>query len=179
MPDDPSLEILFTRRQIQARVEELGAAITADYARQNLLLVGVLKGAVPFLADLARCIDLDCAFGFVAASSYGKSVRTSGRVHLKKDLDADVAGQHVLLVDDILDTGITLSFLRQHVQERQPASVKIAVLLDKPSRRLQSLEADFVGFTIPDRFVVGYGMDYSEKFRNLPDICAFSADFQG
>jgi hypoxanthine phosphoribosyltransferase len=178
MPEPHDLQVFLSRQQIEARVAELGAEIARDYAGEPLLLLCVLKGAVVFLADLARSIPLDCSFDFVAASSYGKSVHSSGSVHLVKDTDAEIAGKHVLLVEDILDTGTTLSFLKRHIAQRNPRSVRIAALLDKPSRRSEPIEADYVGFTIPDHFVVGYGLDYAEKYRNLPDLCIANGDFQ-
>jgi hypoxanthine phosphoribosyltransferase len=180
MPPDPPqrLEVLLSRDAIRRRVEELAAQIARDYAGQSLLLLGILKGSFVFVADLARALPLDCRIDFVGASSYGASVHSSGSVHLTKDTDAAIEGQHVLLVEDILDTGNTLAFLVEHVQRRNPQSVKIAALLDKPSRRLQPVHADYVGFSIDDRFVVGYGLDHAEKYRNLPDICVIAGDFE-
>ena len=170
------LEILIDRAVIQSRVAELGAQIGRDYADAGgpLLLLGVLKGAAVFLADLARAIPLDCTFDFLAASSYGRNQHSTGSVNLLKDTDAEIAGVDVLLVEYILDTGITLNFLRDHLQLRSPRSLRIVTLLDKPARRRQPLEAHYVGFTTEDNFVVGYGMDYAEKYRNLPDICLLS-----
>jgi hypoxanthine phosphoribosyltransferase len=165
-----TLEILIDRDTIQARVGEMGAQIGRDYGGGPLVLLGVLKGAAFFLADLARAIPRDCTFDFLAVSSYGRDTSSSGRVTVLKDTDAVLEGADVLLVEDILDTGITLNFLRGHLQLRRPRSLRIAALLDKPARRREPLTADYVGFTIPDRFVVGYGMDYAEKYRNLPDI---------
>lgn len=175
-PQSSSLAVLLTREQIQERVLEMGAAIARDYAGESLLLLGVLKGAVIFLADLARAIPLDCSFDFIAAASYGRSIHSSGSVHLIKDTDAEIEDMNVLLVEDILDTGITLGYLRGHLRLRRPRSLRIAALLDKPSRRREPIEADYVGFTVPDHFVVGYGLDYAEKFRNLPDICIFDPE---
>lgn len=169
-PSPQKLEILITRDTIQARVAELGAQIGRDYAGKTLLLLGVLKGAAIFLADLARAIPLDCAFDFLSLASYGRNTSSTGNVHLLKDTDAQIPGADVLLVEDILDTGITLNFLREHLQRRNPRSLRMVALLDKPARRRTPLQADYVGFTIADRFVVGYGMDYAEKYRNLPDI---------
>jgi hypoxanthine phosphoribosyltransferase len=139
-------------------------------------MVGVLKGAAPFLADLARAVQADATFDFVATSSYGQGQRTSGAVRLVKDLDHPIEGKNVLMVEDILDTGLTLSYLRKLFMQQKPKSLRIAVLLDKPSRRIEKIEADYVGFSIPNLFVIGYGMDYAERYRNLPDICIMSPD---
>jgi hypoxanthine phosphoribosyltransferase len=170
-PQSASLPVLLSREQIQKRVAELAAQIAKDYAGDSLLLLGILKGSVIFLADLARAIPIECSFDFLAASSYGRSIHSSGSVHLKKDTDADIADRHVVVVEDVLDTGITLNYICRHLQLRHPRSLRIATLLDKPSRRREPIRADYVGFTIPDKFVVGYGLDYAERFRNLPDIC--------
>ena len=170
------LEVLYTREQISARVAELGAAITQDMQGEKLVMVGVLKGAAPFLADLARAVQVDATFDFVAVSSYGKGHRTSGAVKLIKDLDETVEGKNVLLVEDILDTGLTLSYLRKVILHQNPKSLRIATLLDKPSRRIEKIDADYVGFSIPNLFVIGYGMDYAERYRNLPDICLMTPD---
>ncbi len=169
--DKHGLEILFTREQIAARIQEMGAQITRDLDGEKLVMIGVLKGAAPFLADLARAVDADATFDFVAVSSYGKSNRTSGAVKLIKDLDEPIEGKHVLVVEDILDTGITLTYLRKIFLQHHPRSLRIATLLDKPSRRLEPIEADYVGFSIPNLFVIGFGMDFAERYRNLPDIC--------
>ena len=165
------LPLLFRRDAIQARVAALGAAITRDLAGEPAVLVGVLKGAAIFLADLARAIDADCSFDFVSVSSYGKGTTTSGQVRLLKDLDEPIEGRNVILVEDILDTGLTLSFLKRMLAHHHPRSLRIAAFLDKPERRVQPMEADYVGFRIPNHFVVGYGMDFRERYRNLPDIC--------
>lgn len=167
----PQLDVLFTRAQIQQRVAEMGRQIAADYARENIVLIGVLKGAAVFLSDLARAIGVNCTFDFVAVTSYGKGLRSSGAVKLIKDLDEPIEGKHVIIVEDILDTGLTLSFLRKLFLQHRPRTLRVATLLDKPSRRLEPIEADYVGFSIPNLFVVGYGMDYAERYRNLPDIC--------
>ena len=164
------LQILYTRQQIADRVAEMGADITRDLKGEKLVMVGVLKGAAPFLADLARAVQVDATFDFVAVSSYGKGQRSSGAVKLIKDIDNPIEGRHVILVEDILDTGLTLSYLRGLMLQHKPASLKIATCLDKPARRLEKIDADYVAFTIPNHFVVGYGMDYLERFRNLPDI---------
>ena len=165
------LEILYTRDQISKRVAEMGEQISKDFSGQKVVLIGVLKGATIFLADLARCISLDATFDFLSTSSYGKGHQQSGEVRLLKDVDHSVEGQNIILVEDILDTGLTLSYLRRVLSAHQPRSLKIAALLDKPARRIQKIEGDYIGFTIPNKFVVGYGLDYAERYRNLPDIC--------
>ena len=165
------LEILFTRDQIAERVRQMGEQITHDLAGEKLVMIVVLKGAAPFLADLARAVTVDTTFDFVAVSSYGKSNRTSGAVKLIKDLDEPIEGKNVLIVEDILDTGLTLSYLRKLFLAHHPKSLRIAALLDKPSRRIERIEADYVGFSIPNLFVIGFGMDFAERYRNLPDIC--------
>jgi len=165
------LEILYSRQQIAERVAEMGAQITSDLNGERLVMIGVLKGAAPFLADLSRCIQADATFDFVAVSSYGKGQRSSGAVKLIKDLDEPIEGKNVLIVEDILDTGLTLAYLRKIFLQHHPKSLRIATLLDKPSRRIEKIEADYVGFSIPNLFVIGYGMDYAERYRNLPDIC--------
>jgi hypoxanthine phosphoribosyltransferase len=169
--------VLFSVEQIAARTKEIGRQIDADFAGEPVVLVGVLKGAAIFLADLARSIGLQCTFDFVAVSSYGKGQRSSGAVKLIKDLDQPIEGKRIILVEDILDTGLTLAFLRSLFEQHNPASLKIAALLDKPSRRQVEIEADYVGFSIPNHFVVGYGMDYAERFRNVPDIRLMPPDF--
>ncbi|MGI4755702.1 MAG: hypoxanthine phosphoribosyltransferase [Janthinobacterium lividum] len=169
-------EVLFSTEQIRERVEDIGRQITSDYKDQSIVLVGVLKGAAIFLADLARAIEVDNTFDFVAVSSYGKEKTTSGAVKLIKDLDTPIEGKHVILVEDILDTGLTLSYLRKLMLQHKPASLKIATCLDKPERRLVPIEADYVCFKIPNRFVIGYGMDYAEKYRNVADIRLFPED---
>ncbi len=165
------LEVLYSRQQIAERVAEMGTQITRDLNGERLVMIGVLKGAAPFLADLARAIQADATFDFVAVSSYGKGQRSSGAVKLIKDLDESIEGKNVLVVEDILDTGLTLSYLRKIFLQQHPKTLRIATLLDKPSRRLEKIEADYVGFSIPNLFVIGYGMDYAERYRNLPDIC--------
>jgi len=173
---ESGLQVLFSREQIRHRVAELGRQIDRDYAGEKVVLVGVLKGAAIFLADLARSISVDNTFDFVAVTSYGKAQRSSGAVKLIKDLDQSIEGKNVILVEDILDTGLTLHFLRGLFEQHQPKTLRIAALLDKPSRRLEKIEAEYVGFTIPNQFVIGYGMDFAERYRNLPDICLLSPD---
>lgn len=172
------LEILFTRQQIATRVAEMGAEISRDFQGESLILLGVLKGATIFLSDLSRHITVESTFDFLAVSSYGKGAQSSGEVRVTKDLDNSVAGRNVLLVEDILDTGLTLSYLKKVLQAHQPRALRTAALLDKPSRRVQPVHADYVGFTIPDEFVVGYGMDLAERYRNLPDICILPPELQ-
>jgi hypoxanthine phosphoribosyltransferase len=165
------LQPLLTRNQIATRVSEIGQQITRDFSGQSVVLIGVLKGACLFLSDLARQIDLDATFDFIAVSSYGAARQSAGEVQLIKDVTTPLQGQNVILVEDILDTGLTLSFLRQLFLARQPRALKIAALLNKPSRRIREVPAEYIGFNIPDEFVVGYGLDYAERYRNLPDIC--------
>jgi hypoxanthine phosphoribosyltransferase len=174
--NQPKLAVLYTEAQIAARVAELGREITRDYQGESLLLLGVLKGATIFLADLARAIDLECTFDFIATSSYGKGRQQSGEVRLTKDVDHSVEDQNVIVVEDILDTGLTLSYLKRLLSAHQPRSLRLVAFLDKPSRRQLKIEADYVGFTIPDTFVVGYGMDFAEKYRNLREICTLPSD---
>ncbi len=170
------LEVLFSRERIRDRVAQIGRQIDLDYAGEKIVLVGVLKGAAIFLADLARSISVDNTFDFVAVSSYGKGQRTSGAVKLIKDLDEAIEGKNVIIVEDILDTGLTLGFLRNLFEQHHPKTLRIAALLDKPSRRMEKIDADYVGFTIPNQFVIGYGMDFAERYRNLPDICLMPDD---
>ena len=172
-PPAASMDILYTRQQIADRVEAIGKQISADYEGQSIVLIGVLKGAAIFLADLARAITVDNTFDFVAVSSYGRARVSSGAVKLIKDIDNPIEGKHVILVEDILDTGLTLSYLRGLMLQHKPASLKIATCLDKAERRLVPIEADYVAFSIPNRFVIGYGMDYAEVYRNLADIRLF------
>jgi hypoxanthine phosphoribosyltransferase len=170
-----ALECLLTRKQIQQRVTELGEEISRDFAGESIMLVGVLKGAAIFVADLARAITVDCTFDFLAVSSYGMATSSSA-VRLIKDVDQPIEGRNVILVEDILDTGRTLCYLKSMLMAQGPATLKIAAFLDKPERRLCHIQADYVGFSIPNRFVVGYGMDFAERYRNLPDICVMATD---
>ena len=167
---NPNLEVLLSEEQLQTRIKELGAEITREYAGLNPLLVGVLKGACFFLSDLLRAIDTRLGIEFMAISSYGSSTRTSGEVRIMKDLDVPIEGRHILVVEDIVDTGLTLSYLLQNLESRGAASVKLAALLDKFERREKDVKIDYLGFKIPDAFVVGYGLDYAERYRNLPFI---------
>jgi hypoxanthine phosphoribosyltransferase len=169
------LRVLITREQIAKRVSELAEQITKDYQGESILFVGVLKGASIFLSDLARQVQLDATFDFISVSSYGSSTRSSGEVKLNKDVDQSLEGKNVIIVEDILDTGLTLSFLRKQFLNHKPKTLKIAALLDKVSRRINDVRGDYVGFEIPDEFVVGYGLDYAERYRNLPDVCVLSS----
>ncbi len=178
-PPAASMEVLFSQSDIAARVQAIGEQISADYAGESIVLIGVLKGAAIFLSDLARAITVDNTFDFVAVSSYGRARVSSGAVKLIKDIDNPIEGKHVILVEDILDTGLTLSYLRGLMLQHRPASLKIATCLDKPERRLVPIEADYIGFSIPNRFVVGYGMDYAEIYRNIPDIRLFPEEVAG
>jgi hypoxanthine phosphoribosyltransferase len=166
-----NLRPLITEAEIQARILELGAEIDRDYPDGTLYLICILKGACFFLADLARAIKRDAFIEFMGISSYGKAKTSSGQVQVTKDLDIAVEGAHLLIVEDIIDTGVTLNYLTHVLQQRQPRSVRIATLLDKPSRRVRPVDVAYVGFAIPDEFVVGYGLDYAEKYRNLRDVC--------
>ncbi|MCP9496489.1 MAG: hypoxanthine phosphoribosyltransferase [Pyrinomonadaceae bacterium MAG19_C2-C3] len=168
--DNPNLEVLFSEKQIAARVKELGANISRDYAGSTPLLIGVLKGACVFLSDLLRAIDLPLAVEFMAISSYGTGMRSSGEVRIVKDLDTAVEGRDIIVVEDIIDTGLTLSYLISTLHARGARSVKLAALLDKHERREREVPIDYKGFTIPDAFVVGYGLDYAERYRNLPFV---------
>lgn len=167
---DKVAKILFTEEQIQDRLVELGEEITRDYQGQEILVVGILKGSVIFLADLIRKIKLPLNIDFMAVSSYGKSTHSSGVVRILKDLDTEIEGRHVLIIEDIVDTGLTLSYLVENLLSRKPASLKICTFLDKPERRLTQIIPDYNGYEIPDEFVVGYGLDYNENYRNLPYI---------
>ena len=163
-------KILISEEQLAAKVAELGAAISWDYEGKKLMILGVLKGSVVFMADLLRHITIPGEMGFMAVSSYGAGVKTTGVVKILKDLDRLIEGYHVLVVEDILDSGMTLSYLTELLRDRGPASVRIATLLDKPERRKVDIAPDYVGFTVPDEFVVGYGLDYAELYRNLPYV---------
>jgi hypoxanthine phosphoribosyltransferase len=164
-------KVLIPAEQIQARVRELGAQIAADYtATDDLMLVGVLKGCAMFMVDLARAIELPLSMDFIAVASYGASTESSGVVRVLKDLDVDIAGRNLLIVEDIIDSGLTLDYLRSQLLRRNPASLRICTLLNKPDRRKADVPVDYLGFDIPNEFVVGYGLDYAERYRNLPYI---------
>jgi hypoxanthine phosphoribosyltransferase len=165
------LKVLIRRARIQKRVVEVARAITKDFKGERVHLVGVLKGACIFLSDLVREINLETSIDFIAVSSYGKGKQSSGQVRLLKDLDSSIEGLNVVVVEDILDTGVTLTYLLRILKQRKPKTLKIAALLDKPSRRIRDVKGDYIGFTIPNDFVVGYGLDYAERYRNLKDVC--------
>jgi hypoxanthine phosphoribosyltransferase len=168
---DPNLRVLISSEQIQARIRELGEQISNDYPTGNLHLICILKGACFFLTDLARAMKRDVFVDFMGISTYGKGKTTSGEVKVTKDLDISVEGSDVVIVEDIVDSGVTLNYLLHVLEQRRPRSIRIAALLDKPERRLRPVHVHYVGFAIPDRFVVGYGLDYAEKHRNLDSIC--------
>ena len=163
-------EILLDSDAIAGRVAELGAQLTADFAEKDPVLVSVLKGALPFLADLMRTMEMPVSIDFMEVSSYGSGTETTGQVRILKDLSRSIEGRHVVIVEDIIDTGLTLNYLLKYLADKAPASVSIVCLLDKPARRLAEIPIDYRGFEIPDRFVVGYGLDYDERYRNLPYI---------
>ena len=170
---DPAIgEILVQPDDLRRKVAELGARISADYEGRDLLLVGVLKGAIFFLSDLMRELSVPCEVDFMAVASYGSATQSSGVVRILKDLDAAIEGRHVLIVEDIVDSGLTLQYLLRNLNARGPASVEVCALLTKPTRREVELRARYVGFEIPSRFVVGYGLDHGEKYRNLPYVAA-------
>lgn len=168
--------VLVSREQLEARIAELAAEVGRDYAGKDLLLVGVLKGAVFFMADLARKLPLPCAFDFMAVSSYGSSTDSSGVVRILKDLETPIEGRDVLIVEDIIDSGLTLSYMMKNLRARKPASLEICALLTKPTRRKIHLQCKYIGFEIPDEFVVGYGLDLAERFRNLDYIGTLKKD---
>jgi hypoxanthine phosphoribosyltransferase len=165
------LKVLLRSSAIQKRVREMGFQISKDYKGQRVHLIGVLKGAAIFLSDLIRHIRVEVSLDFMSVSSYGHGSQTSGQVRLNKDLDTSIEGLNVIVVEDILDTGITLTYLLRVLEQRKPKSLRIAALLDKPSRRIKQVKADYIGFQIPNDFVVGYGLDYAERYRNLKDVC--------
>ena len=168
------LTTLLERAAIDKRIAEMGAQITRDYEGRPVHLIGILKGACIFLSDLSRAINLTVSFDFMAVSSYGKGTKSTGEVRITKDLDTSIEGLEVIVVEDIVDTGLTLNYLRNLLESRNPRSLKIATLLDKPSRRIQAVDVEYTGFVIPDAFVVGYGLDYSERYRNLRDVCVLN-----
>ncbi len=170
----PTVKVLIKQSAIHKRIDQIGKQIAKDYAGQRVHLVGVLKGACIFLSDLVRAIDLETSIDFMAVSSYGKGQQSSGQVRLNKDLDSSIEGLDVILVEDILDTGLTLNYLLRVLQQRKPHSLRIAALLDKPERRIKEVKADYIGFKIPNEFVVGYGLDYAERYRNLRDVCVLT-----
>ena len=162
--------ILYTEEELRDRVRALGRQITADYAGREPLLISVLRGSYIFMADLTRSINLDVTLDFMSVSSYGAGTVSSGQVEIKKDLSASIEGRDLIIVEDILDSGNTLYYLLDVLRARKPASIRLCTLMDKPERRVKPIKADYVGFTIPDAFIVGYGLDYAEKYRNLPYV---------
>ena len=168
---DPKLRVLLSSEQIQARIREMGAEISRDYPEGQLHLICILKGACFFLTDLARAMTRDVFVDFMGISTYGKGKTSSGEVKVTKDLDISLEGANVVIVEDIVDSGVTLNYLMNLLEQRKPKSLRIATLLDKPERRLREVVVSYVGFRIPDKFVVGYGLDYAEKYRNLDDLC--------
>ena len=176
MNNDIKGEILFTEEEIRNRARELGREISLDYAGEDVVMLGILKGSVMWMADLMKEVSIDVKIDFMVASSYGSSTSTSGVVTITKDVDMDLEGKSVIIVEDIVDTGTTLSYLVGYLKERNPKSIKICTLLDKPSRRLNDLVPDYVGFTIDDLFIIGYGLDFDQKYRNLPYISYLKGD---
>jgi hypoxanthine phosphoribosyltransferase len=169
-------EVLIDEARLQARIHELGREISADYAGRELLLVGVLKGAVFFMADLMRTITVPCEIDFMAISSYGASTDSSGVVRILKDLDINIGGRDVLVVEDIVDSGLTLSYLVRNLESREPATLEVCALLTKPERRENDVDVRYVGFEIPNKFVIGYGLDFAERYRNLPYVGVLRGD---
>lgn len=163
-------EVLYSEEQLRVKMQELGAAITKDYAGKDLLMVSILKGSVMVMADLMRAVDLPLQIDFMNVSSYGAGTQTKGAVKILKDLDVDIKGKDVLIVEDILDSGVTLHNLINLLKQREPASIEICTLFSKPSRRQVDVDAKYIGFEIPDAFIVGFGLDYAEKYRNLPYV---------
>ncbi|NLB88420.1 MAG: hypoxanthine phosphoribosyltransferase [Syntrophomonadaceae bacterium] len=162
---------MYNESEVMAKIDELGKKITEDYQGKNLLVVGILKGAFIFMADLVRKIDLPLEIDFMSVSSYGSSTVSSGEVKIVKDLDNSIKDKDVLIIEDIVDTGLTLKYIKEILNKREPSSVKVCCLLDKPSRRTANIVPDYVGFSIPDEFIVGYGLDYAEMYRNYPAVC--------
>ena len=172
-------EVLFSEEQLDRRVREIAAQIEKDYEGKEIMLIGVLRGSFVFMADLCRRIDLPCTLDFMSVSSYGKGTSSSGQVQITKDLSSDISGKHIIVVEDILDSGNTLSYLLKLLEQRNPASIRLCTLLDKPERRVKEVKVDYSGFTIPDAFVVGYGLDYAEQYRNLPYIGILKPEVYG
>ena len=168
--DNVSNEILITREELQQKVRELAAQITEDFKGEEVLLVGILRGSVPFMADIMREIDLDLTIDFMSVSSYGGSTKTSGVVRIIKDLETPIEGKNVIIIEDIIDTGLTLHYLKGYLEGRHPKALKICAILDKPSRRKIDIKGDYVGFEVDDKFIVGYGLDFNQRYRNLPYI---------
>ena len=179
MLNDAIQEVLFTEEELKEKVREIGGQIEKDYAGKEIMLIGVLRGSFIFMSDLARAIDLPCTLDFMSVSSYGKGTKSSGQVQITKDLSEDITGRHVIVIEDILDSGNTLSYLLKMLENRNPASVRLCTLLDKPERRVKPVEVHYRGFEIPDAFVVGYGLDYAEQYRNLPYIGILKPEVYG
>lgn len=179
MMEEDMKAILYTKEEVAARIQAMGEQLTRDYQGELPLVVGVLRGSFIFMADLCRAIHLPCTLDFMAVSSYGKSASSSGQIQILKDLSEDITGRHVIVVEDILDSGNTLSYLLKILEHRHPASIRLCTLLDKPDRRTKPVELHYAGFTIPDAFVVGYGLDYAEKYRNLPYIGILKPEVYG
>lgn len=167
---EDKIDVLFTQEEVEKRIGELAVQINADYGGKGIYIISILKGAVFFTTELAKRLSVPVYLDFMQASSYGDDVISSGSIKIKKDTDGDIAGKDVLIIEDIVDTGHTLRFLKEYLSERNPASVKLCALLDKPERRETQVDMDYTGFSIPDKFVVGYGLDYAQKYRNLPYI---------
>ena len=179
-PSEADVEsILLSPEQIAARVAEMGAQISADYAGKDPVFVSVLVGAAIFSADLLRQISIPCSLDFMAISSYGKESRSSGVVRVMKDLDESIESRHVIIVEDIIDTGLTLNYLLENIRNRNAASVRVAALLDKPSRRLTDVKVDYIGFEVPDEFVIGYGLDFAQRYRNFPYVGVLRPEVYG
>lgn len=167
---DDIKEILFSEEELRKKIKEMGILISRDYCDKDLMLVGILKGSVPFMADLMKEITIPCTMDFMAVSSYGSSTKTSGVVRILKDLDFQIEGKDILIVEDIIDSGVTLTYLIDYLKRRNPKSIEVSCLLNKPERRVREIDAKYIGFVVPDYFLVGYGLDYDEKYRNLPYI---------
>ncbi len=179
MMENDIQEVLFSEEALKARVGEIARQIERDYEGKEVMLIGVLRGSFVFMADLCRAIRLPCTLDFMAVSSYGSGTTSSGQVQITKDLSEDITGRHIIVVEDILDTGNTLFYLLNLLQHRHPASIRLCALLDKPDRRTKPVRADYSGFSIPDAFVVGYGLDYAERYRNLPYIGILKPEVYG
>jgi hypoxanthine phosphoribosyltransferase len=175
--DDAIAEVLYSEKEIQAKIEELASQISADYAGREIRMVGVLKGAFMVISDLARALSVPLSIDFMSVASYGSGTSTSGVVRILKDLDRDVAGQHVLVVEDVIDSGLTLNWLLKNLRARQPASIEVAALLRKPAAAQVEVPVKYVGFDLPNVFVVGYGLDYAERYRNLPYIGTLKPEY--
>lgn len=172
-------EVLFSEEELAKRVEEIAKEIEKDYQGKEIMLISVLRGSFVFMADLCRRIDLPCTLDFMSVSSYGKGTSSSGQVQITKDLSSDISSKHIIVVEDILDSGNTLSYLLKLLEQRNPASIRLCTLLDKPDRRVKEVKVDYSGFSIPDAFVVGYGLDYAEQYRNLPYIGILKPEVYG